>query len=404
MLDSMVLSAEQIADYENDGFLVLRGQIPEADIARLEVAFARNPPNDGTLGDAAGLTYPEPGRYTLAVNALKDPDFGFIAEHPGVVGPARTLLGDDPRLSAWVLYDRTPGGKGLPSHNDYKRWRPVGSSMNWLFTIIPFCDFDADAGRLWVSPGSHLLDRIHPGRERPLEVDPAVEPDETTYIDTEAHRGDLVIMNMHTWHRADDNGSTHSRAGLFNKYAAASAPPATGWLVYDEDVHDAITPVNRNLIAVHSNRPLETTRAVLTRPKGSGLEVFLLRHGDRWRLPGGPTMVEQAIPDWDRGNYIAACQQVLRDELRIETPWLSWAADVDEGNHRCRVYGYDLPGLGFPVPYPEGEWVTRDQLEARVDALVFGHELEAVDAWLDPVPIRGKGLSQAASRINQYAY
>ena len=29
---------------------------------------------------------------------------------------------------------------------------------------------------------------------------------------------------------------------------------------------------------------------------------------------------------------------------------------------------------------------------------------DAFDAWLDPEPVRGKGLTQAQSRIDQYAY
>ena len=68
-------------------------------------------------------------------------------------------------LSAFVAYIRTPGNKGGGAHNDYKRWRPVGSSMNWLFAIVPLTDFDAEYGPLLVSPGSHKLYRL---------VDPAV--------------------------------------------------------------------------------------------------------------------------------------------------------------------------------------------------------------------------------------
>ena len=57
-----MLSKNQISDYERDGFLVLRQQISEADIQRLERGLERNPPLDGTLYDATRLTYPEPAR------------------------------------------------------------------------------------------------------------------------------------------------------------------------------------------------------------------------------------------------------------------------------------------------------------------------------------------------------
>lgn len=397
------LSAAEVADYERDGFLIRRGALTDAEISRAETGFARHPPLDGTLYDVRELHYPEPGRYTLANNSLKDPDLGFIVEHPAVVGPAAQLLDDEPRLTAFVVYDRTPGGPAIGSHNDYKRWRPVGSSMNWLFTIIPFVDYDADAGPLYVVPGSHRLDRIRPGSERPLEVGPPIVPEGADFVDPGLRRGDVLFMNMHLWHRADGNNSDHHRAGFFNKYCAASSPPATGYLLYDDDVHDMLSPQHQDLLAVHSNASIDTTRVLLTRERSKGPEVLLQHLDGRWQLPGGPTFVEQAIPDWDHGNYIAAAQAALRDGLRVETPWLSYVGDHHEGSSLARVYGYTLTGRGFPVGY-NGEWVDRDQLECRREDLTDDYIPAAVDAWLDPATTRGKGLTQAQSRIDQYSY
>lgn len=396
------LTEAQLRQYQRDGFLVLKGRIDDEDICRAERGVERNPPLDGTL-DQGGKNYPEPGRYTLAQNSLKDPDLIGLAENPVITTAAANILGRAPRLTAYVIYDRTPGGQGIPSHNDYKRWRPVGSSMNWAFTIVPFCDFDHKAGQLFVAPGSHRIDRVTIGGERPMCVAPPVKPDEADYIDPELERGDLLLMNMHTWHRASGNTSDHHRVGAFNKYAAVDAPPATGYFLYDDDVHDALQPENRSLLAVHSNKPIKTTRAVLMRER-SEPEVFFLRDDQGLRLPGGPAEVELAIPDWDKGNVIASLQSALRDQIRIETPWVSYLGDFDEGDHLCRVYGYTLTGLGFPVPYDEGEWLTRTQIESSADKLGFGYELDALDRWLDPSIVRGKGLTQAQSRINQYAY
>ncbi len=402
-----VLTESQLRDYERDGFLVIRGAIPDADIERMERAVDRNPPIDGTL-DPTAPVYPAPGRYTLALNCLKDPDLAFLAEHPAILPVAADVLGDDPRLTAYVIYDRTPGGNGLPIHHDYKRWRPVGSSMNWLFTIVPFCDYDEAAGPLYVSPGSHLLHRVAPGLERPMEVAPAVTPTEASFVDPGLKRGDLLLMNQHLWHRASPNKSNHHRQGAFNKYAAASAPPATGFFLYDDDVYEAISPENRSIIAVHSNKPIATTRAVLVREGKTEPEMLVVPDdagSGRLTLPGGPTFIERAIPDWDHGNLIASLQAALRADLRIETPWVSYVGDFDEGDHLCRVYGYTIPsGLGFPVPYTPGQWLGRSQLESARDQLAYGWETEAVDRWLDPAPIRGKGLTQAQCRLNQFAY
>jgi len=402
-----VLTADQLGAYRRDGFLVLRGAIPDDDIVRWEEAVDRNPPLDGTL-DPAAPTYPEPGRYTLALNAAKDPDLATLVEHPAIVSAASDVLGADPRLTAFVIYDRTPGGPGIPSHNDYKRWRPVGSSMNWAFTIVPFCDFDAEAGRLFVAPGSHRLDRIAPGPERPLCVAPPVKPDESEFVDPGLERGDLLLMNMHLWHRAEGNNAGHHRVGAFNKYAAADAPPATGYFLYDDEVHAALSPGGRDLLAVHSDRPIATTRLLLMR--GQDDPRFLVLDGDGGSggdgatLPGGAAVVERAIPDWDGGNFIAALQAAVRETVRIELPWVSYVGDFDEGDHLCRVYAYTLTGLGFPVPYEGARWLDREAIVAAADRLAVDWIPEAVDRWLDPSVVRGKGLTQAQSRINQYAY
>ena len=396
----MMLTTDQLETYQRDGYLILRSAIDEAEVLRLERGFARHPPVDGTLDSTK--TYPEPGRYTLANNCLKDPDLAFIAEHPTILDAAETLLGDAPRLTAFVIYDRTPGGGSIPAHNDYKRWRPVGSSMNWLFTIVPFSDFDAQTGQLFVAPGSHHLERIKQTNERTLHVDPCIRPDESTFIDPELRRGDLLIMNMHLWHKAAGNTSRQHRVGAFNKYAAANAPPATGYFRYDDDVYAALSSKGKSLLAVHSNKPIATTRLVLVRGTGADVEVLLVKSDDgRFTLPGGRTYDERAIPDWDLGNMIAPLQQHLREDLNIATPWVSYTGDFDEGDHLCRVYGYDLTGLGFPVPY-DGRWHKVDELDECKWS--YGFEATAVRAWLDPNPVRGKGLSQAQSRVDQYAY
>ena len=276
--------------------------------------------------------------------------------------------------------------------------------MNWLFSIVPFCDFDDATGQLFVAPGSHRLERIHTDAQRALCVKPAIKPPAEAFVDPELKRGDLLLMNMHLWHRAAPNRSDKHRVGLFNKYAAANAPPATGYFLYDDDVHNALTPTGQTLLAVHSNKPIGTTRLVLLRGDADKPEVLLLQDDEtRWLLPGGETYTERAIPDWDEGNMIASLQHHLREQLRIDVPWVSYLGDYPEDGHLCRVYGYTLNDMGFPVRYP-GEWHPVAELSASKPKLAYGYELDAIDAWLDAKPVRGKGLSQGQSRVDQYAY
>ncbi len=394
-----MLDQAQMQQYNEQGYLILKGAITNEEIHRLERGVANNPPLDGTL-DPNAPVYPAPGRYTLAAQSARDPDLAFIIEHKDIVGAARDILDDDPVLTAYVIYDRTPEGAGLPPHHDYKRWRPVGSSMHWLFTIVPFCDFDETTGPLYVAPGSHRTDRVHNGRTPCLEVDPAIRPTDADFIDPGLKRGDLLLMNMHLWHRAAPNRSDKHRVGLFNKYAAASYPPATGYYLYHDDVADALSDEGRKLIAVHSQRDLTTTRAVLVREKEE-TEVFFLETTNGLHLPGGLTKDERIIPDWDLGNHIASCQQHLREQVSIDVPWLSYIGDFEEDAGLSRTYGYTFNDNGFPVAY-NGVWLPLSKVSK--EHLSLGWELDAVERWLDPRFIRGKGLSQAASRVDQFAY
>ncbi len=394
-----MLSPDQIDEYERDGFLVLRAQFESAEIERFERAYLRQP-MDSSI--PAGLRYPEPGRYTLAKSCLADPDLAAIAEHPRVLDPVTTLLDDDPVLTAFVVYDRTPGGGGLPRHNDYKRWRPVGSSMHWLFAIVPFTDYDDETGPLFVGRGSHRLERVQDRGGRALHVDPAVLPEDDSFVDPRLERGDLLLMNMHTWHKAGANRSGRPRAGFFNKYAARRYPPATGYYLFDDAAYGALSEAGRRVVAVHSDKAIATTRMLLQRQGGDGPEFLVTRDEDGARtLPGGPTFHERAIPDWDLGNYIAALHTAMREQVKVETPWATYVGDYDEGDALTRLYAYEMGDLGFPVPYA-GEWLGIDDL--RDAPLAIDYAARAADTWLDPTIVRGKGLTQAQSRIDQYAY
>ncbi len=394
-----MLTKEQIEQYERDGFLILQNQFSDEELDRLDAASSKHTPLDS---HAPGLNYPEPGRYTLAKSSWADPTFIHFAEHPAIVGGAKTLLGDDVYLTAYVLYDRTPQGPGLPQHHDYKRWRPVGSSMNWLFTIIPMVDYDEETGQLFVAPGSHHLERLCDRGEGVLHMNDAIFPTEKDFIDPGLKRGDLLFMNMHLWHKASSNTSNIHRTGLFNKYAAKHYPPATGYYVYSDEVYDLFSEEGKELIAVHSNKPVATTRLLLQRERKGTKEFFLQKDGDFLFLPGGPTWDEKAIPDWDLGNYIDSCVAGVRDSVRIEPPWVSYVGDYEEEDHLCRVYAYPMNDNGFPVPYQEGEWLPADALEGK--NLRFGYESKVVEDWLDPTMIRGKGISQAKARVDQFAY
>ena len=86
----------------------------------------------------------------------------------------------------------------------------------------------------------------------------------------------------------------------------------------------------------------------------------------------------------------------------METPWVTYVGDFEEGDALSRIYAYQLNNNGYPIPYESiGQWLSLDDARERAS---FGYEPLAIQQWLDPHVIRGKGLSQAQSRVDQFAY
>lgn len=158
------LSDQQVADYRENGYLVIPDVLPSDEMLELRRIVQEQARHNAY---PPSLKYPAPGKYTISGNKISVPGLAPIAEHPTVIDAVECLLGQRAYLTAYVAYLRSPGNKGGGAHCDYKRWRPVGSSMNWLFAIIPLTDFDLEYGPLLVSPGSHKLTQIiDPARSR----------------------------------------------------------------------------------------------------------------------------------------------------------------------------------------------------------------------------------------------
>jgi len=177
---SMQLTADQKQSYAEDGFLIVR-DVFAAELERLERGVMRAVRSGNCVkGDKS---YPTPAtQYTVEGQYQDDPDLLFIAEHPAVLGPVEELLGGPACLSAFISYLKTPGAAGTggdyqgssPSgHCDYKTYQQAGSSLNWLFAIIPLTDLDEETGPLYMSPGSHKASRIVPLNDRVSRVERA---------------------------------------------------------------------------------------------------------------------------------------------------------------------------------------------------------------------------------------
>ncbi len=391
----MALNEADIAGYLENGYHIVRGVLTadEAEAYRQHV-------REEVRRDAypASLTYPEPAKYTVPGNRIADPELAPIAEHPVIVDGVEALLGQPAYLTAFVAYLRSPGDDGGGAHCDYKRWRPVGSSMNWLFAIIPLNDFDETFGPLHVAPGSHKLESVI---DRDAHIWDVTAPDRdrmSEFIDPELKAGDLLLLNGHTWHLPLPGPKDEDRCGFFNKYCAANAPPAAGYYPYDRAAYDAMSDEGKRLIPVWFEKPISTTQLLIEDTSTQESRFFLLKESeDRWGLPGGEGWEEEKA-GWDVGSRIASVQSHVQTQLGIDVPWVSYIEDVELEEGICRVYGYsDGDGTLAALGKEEvGEWFTQAQL---ADTLGEDNDIcRAARTWRRDDIIRGMGKPNHQSK------
>lgn len=395
-INAPILNDQEIADFHENGYAIVRNVLSPNEAAEYRRVVQEQaqcnsyPPS---------LKYPEPGKYTIAGNKMAESSLASIAEHPTVVNAVECALGQPAHLTAFVAYLRSPGDRGSGGHCDYKRWRPVGSSMNWVFAIIPLTDFDKVYGPFMVSPGSHKLAQVIDEDAHILDVTRPDTKQLAPFIDPELKAGDLLITNEHTWHSAPAGTATDDRCGMFHKYCAINAPPSAGYYPYNSAALNSLSDDGKRLIPVCFDKPITTTRLLIECPS-SDESKYLLLHNDennRWELPGGEGWEEEEGVGWDIGARIASLQDLTKTQLGVDVPWMSYIEDVEEAGGVCRVYGYADESLASKsLANGRYDWFTKDRVRQMLgDDDYISH---AVHTWHRDDIIRGKGKACRQSK------
>lgn len=153
------LSAEQVAAFRADGYLVVPELLPPDDVTAF-LAHERSP--------GAGPR----GLQSHRVDAA----WAAIARHPEVVVKVRQLLGGAPLIVQTMYMAKAPaGGTGVALHQDthYIRNEPNTLMACW----IALSDTNADNGGLCVAPGSHRQGLFATGRVREADQHASWEKD-----------------------------------------------------------------------------------------------------------------------------------------------------------------------------------------------------------------------------------
>lgn len=240
---SQPLTSKQLADYERDGFLLLRGLFDAEEMAAL-LSFVKA---DAELAASAYDRLDAGGARTrLALwNEPGDDLYGMFARSARLVDRAEQLLCDEVYHwhSKMMLKEPRVGG-AWEWHQDYGYWYHNGCLFPDLISAMIAVDAaNRENGCLQVLVGSHRMGRVDHGRTGEQtgadmeRVEAALERFELRYV--EAEPGDTLFFHSNLLHRSDQNRSERSRWSLICCYNTRHNDP------YKESRHPRYSPLSK---------------------------------------------------------------------------------------------------------------------------------------------------------------
>ncbi len=220
--DCAPLSADQVQQYQADGYLILRGVFGSEEISAL-ASEAETLIRRTELIDTANIRC----RWSDHVSSGEclfdcfDPviDIGpvcrFIANDERIVSPLSALYGEPARLFKDKLIFKRPGVKGYNLHQDYISWPEFPKSF--VTVILAIDATDASNGATEIFPGYQQQGYLSPADGDYHELPPEAI-DASRGVILELAPGDLAIFTGFTPHRSASNNSDRWRRQLYLSY------------------------------------------------------------------------------------------------------------------------------------------------------------------------------------------
>ena len=202
------------SSYDTDGFVVLRGFLPPAELARLQdnldryirEVVPRLPDSDAFYEDKS-----RPETLKQLNRIQQDPFFTDYLQHPLWTSAAESLLGEPAWSQGAEWFNKPPNTQhATPPHQDnfYFCYTPPQVLTMWLALDT----IDDENGCLRYVPGSHLVPIRPHNRTKTLGFSQGIsdysDADRAREIAVHAQPGDMLIHHGNTIHRADANRST----------------------------------------------------------------------------------------------------------------------------------------------------------------------------------------------------
>jgi ectoine hydroxylase-related dioxygenase (phytanoyl-CoA dioxygenase family) len=249
------MSKEQREQFEEDGYLVIRGALSESEVAYYEQAIDRV----YAAEREAGRLSPEGSMHKLSAVASCPEAVGLI-DHPNTFPLVWSILG----WNLHIYHSHLDVHPPIRIEKPYRyEWHQDGGRQNreletdprprlsvkiayWLSDVS-----QTGRGNFKVVPGSHVRNWI----DGPPRRDVAW-PEPEGAVEICANPGDAVFFDRRLWHTRTNNYSQITRKGVFFAYSHRwSYGRDENDALYESAEYESFNPIQRQLLGAKLNTP-----------------------------------------------------------------------------------------------------------------------------------------------------
>lgn len=217
-----ILSDEQVADYERNGYVVVRNLISEQEAAEWKEAIRARVTEIGRINEPSGVC--------VFMPEMMDPYTADKMLDPKTVAILQQLIGPNVEfLSVKAVFKNAKTTFSSPLHHDWAYWQGTNKISIW----IALDDANPDNGCMRMARGSHLqmadIERVDDGHGFNNRVNEEVL--QKYEIETlPVRRGDAIFFHDLTLHESCPNTSGRDRWCAISTYRdAGQKDSSTVW-------------------------------------------------------------------------------------------------------------------------------------------------------------------------------
>jgi hypothetical protein len=219
MIATPVLTDQQVADFDRDGYVLVPGAFKGADAETL----VRWVTEVQTLPEEVGKHWVFHEKSSLdgselinRIEYISPFHAGFAELSNALKSPCAQLFGEDAVLFKEKINFKMPGGGGFEPHQDSQAGWDIYAS-NFISVALCIDEATEENGCLEVAPGQHRRGLLR-GMEPLHEEDIA----EMKWVHCPTKPGDMILFDAYAPHRSAPNTSPHIRRMAFITYNRAS--------------------------------------------------------------------------------------------------------------------------------------------------------------------------------------